>query len=156
MCAGLAVNWRDIPDHLIEEFNLQNRVVSRNENEKEIRFLFRDPVAQLPVWIDDRLTIVEWGNRGNKESRLPKTGWCRNESLEAGKWNWLKPQEVIIPACYGLEKGVWFQIKEGMSGILVKDEKNIDHVYMLTTAASHYYEVMTRHSRMPVLLGEVI
>jgi hypothetical protein len=38
-----------------------------------------------------------------------------------------------------------------MRGILVQD-----HVYMLTEPASHYYEVMTRHDRMPVLIDQVI
>ena len=28
------------------------------------------------------------------------------------------------------------------------------HVYMLTQPASHYYQIMTRHDRMPVLLGQ--
>lgn len=156
MCAGIAVNWRDLPDQLIEEFALENRVVSRNGAEKEIRFLFRDPMAQLPVWVGDQLTIVEWGNRNDKESRLPRTGWCRKESLEAGKWNWLQPQQIIIPACYGFEKGVWFQIREGIAGILVQDGSGLRHAYMITESASHYYEVMTRHERMPVLIGEVI
>jgi len=41
-----------------------------------------------------------------------------------------------------------------MEGILVYDEQSKPHVYMLTQPASHYYQVMTRHERMPVLIGE--
>ena len=69
--------------------------------------MYTDPVVQLPVVHDGQLVIYEWGNRGNKESKLPRTGWCRNESLEAGKWRWLSPEPVEIPADFGLEKGVW-------------------------------------------------
>ena len=59
-----------------------------------------------------------------------------------------------IPAALGLEKGVWFLITEGIRGILVRDERDMPHVYMLTQPASHYYQIMTRHNRMPVLLGQ--
>lgn len=59
-----------------------------------------------------------------------------------------------ISALFGLEQGVWFHIKEGMEAILVNDEKGKPHVYMLSQPASHYYQVMTRHERMPVFLGE--
>ena len=66
------------------------------------------------------------------------------------------PQSVEIPANFGLEKGIWFQVTEGMQGILVRDESRHEHVYMLTEPASHYFEVMTRHNRMPMLIGQTI
>ena len=118
----------------------------------EVHFLYTDRLPQLPVLHDGRTVIYEWGNRNNKESRLYRTGWCRQESLEAGKWRWLKPEPVTILADFGLEKSVGFHIEEGMEGIVVRDEQNRPHVYMLTEEASHYYQVMTRHDRMPVLL----
>ena len=34
-----------------------------------------------------------------------------------------------------------------------QDEQQRPHVYMLTTAASVYYQNMTRHEPMPVLVG---
>src|SRR5438874_11646191 len=133
MCAGIAVERRAIPDALVEKYRLGDRLVTRKAGvEPEIHFLFRAPKALLPVWIGNQLEIVEWGNRDNKLSRLPKTGWCRTESLEKGVWQHLRPESVEIPACYGLEKGVWFQIAEGLRGILVRDEKTMPHVYMLT------------------------
>lgn len=90
------------------------------------------PPIELPVIHDGQLVIYEWGNRGNKQCKLPSTGWCRTESLEAGKWRWLSPEKVIIPANFGLEKSVWFQINEGMKGVVVRDEQERPHVYMLT------------------------
>ena len=157
MCAGLAVERRAIPNALIERYNLHDRIVKRKEGaDEEIHFLFRAKKALLPVWIGNELEILEWGNRDNKLSKLPHTGWARIESIEKGLWQHLRPEEVEIPAAFGLEKGVWFQINEGMKGILVRDEKKLPHVYMLTQQASHYYEVMTRHNREPVFIGESI
>ncbi len=47
----------------------------------------------------------------------------------------------MIPAKFGLEKGVWFHITEGLQGIVVHDEQHRPHVYMLTQEASRYYAV---------------
>jgi hypothetical protein len=63
---------------------------------------------------------------------------------------------VEIPVSFGLEKGVWFQINQGIQGVLVHDEEEMPHVYMLTQSATHYYKIMTRHGRMPMLLDQTI
>jgi len=65
---------------------------------------------------------------------------------------WLSPEKVIIPADFGLKKSVWFQVNEGMEGV-VRDEQERPHVYMLTQPAS---QTMTRHERMPLLVGKEI
>ena len=109
----------------------------------------------LPVFRDGQLEIMEWGNRSN-QSKLPRTGWCKTESLEAGKWRWLEPQQVEIPADFGLEKGIWFVVVQGIRGVVVHDEHENPHVYMLTKPASHYFSVMTKHERMPVLIEQEI
>ena len=154
MCAGLAIERRNVPDHLIEKYRLQDRITSRGgAGEQEVHFLFRAKVPLLPVWHERNLDIYIWGNRDDRFSRLPKTGWCRMESIAEGKWEGFGGVKVEIPCSYGLEKGVWFQVVEGLKGILVRDEKARPHVYILTQPASHYYNVMTRHDRMPVFLG---
>jgi hypothetical protein len=142
---------------LFEQYALERLVHRRSEStEEELWFDFADRGVNqvlLPVVQDGQFLIHEWGNRGGP-GKLPKTGWCKKESLEAGKWKWLQPAPVEISANFGLEKGIWFQVVEGMKGVTVLDESGAPHVYMLTQPASHYYEVMTRHDRMPVLLGE--
>ena len=40
--------------------------------------------------------------------------------------------------------------------MLVPDERGIAVAYMICEPASHYYQVMTRSSRMPVLIEEKI
>ena len=94
------------------------------------------------------------GNRDNPESKLPKTAWARNESVSNGKWAWLHPKKIKIIGNKGWEKGVWFKIKEGVEGLLVLDENKKEHAYMITEKASHYFQTMTRHDRMPLLINE--
>lgn len=151
MCVSIALAKDSVPVHLMKD--LKNHIHERDGIE-EVRFSYRDRVPVLPVWKDSEFLIVPWGNRDDKGSRLPQTGWAKMESVELGKWKYLKPEEVVIPSIFGLEKGVWFGITEGMKGILVNDEQGNCYVYMLTQPASHYYHVMTRHDRMPIFLGE--
>jgi hypothetical protein len=158
MCRGISILRSRIRQELFEEYELARLVHRRSETtEEELWFDFADrsKTVLLPILYAGQLVIREWGNRGGK-GKLPKTGWCQQESLAAGKWRWLNPEPVEIPANFGLEKGIWFQVTEGMKGILVRDETRHEHVYMMTEAASHYYEVMTRHNRMPVLIGQTI
>ena len=157
MCKGISILKARLRQELFEQYELAQRITQRGDaTQPELHFMYTDPVVQLPVMHDGQMVIYEWGNRGNKESKLPRTGWCRNESLEAGKWRWLSPEPVEIPADFGLEKGVWFQINQGMRGIVVRDEIELPHVYMLTQQASHYYQTMTKHERMPILIGQEI
>jgi len=157
MCLGISILRRQINAELLAEFALQKSLFSRADgSDEELIFKFNDPRPRLPVMHDGQLRIYTWGNRDDQQSRLPKTGWCRTDSLEAGKWRYLHPEDCVIPAIAGLEKGVWFQIQQGIKGMVVRDEHEHPHVYMLTQDASHYYNVMTRHSRMPVLVDQVI
>jgi len=157
MCKGISILKNRLRQELFEMYELAQRLGTRGEAAPpELHFMYTDPVVQLPVMHHGELEIYEWGNRGNKESKLPRTGWCRQESLEAGKWRWLAPEPVEIAADFGLEKGVWFHINHGLRGILVRDEVDQPHVYMLTQSASHYYQTMTKHERMPLLIDQEI
>lgn len=157
MCGAIAVARRTVPDAVYSAAGLEPRLVTRSAgSEPELQFSYRDKIPQLPVLWNGQLQIVSWGNRDDKASRLPRTGWARIESIESGKWAWLQPEPVDIPAVFGLEKGVWYQITEGMRGVIVRNEQRQPRVYMLTQPASHYYEVMTRHERMPVLIDQTI
>jgi hypothetical protein len=152
MCQALALSIDELPEEVVRLH--ARRVFTRQPaGWREVRFFFRDPQPMLPAWVDCRLLILPWGNRV-LNTRLPRTGWCRQEDLEAGLWRHLQPELVEIPATLGQEKGVWFLIPEGgLRGILVRDERRQPHVYMLTQMASHYYEIMTRSDRMPLFIG---
>jgi hypothetical protein len=84
------------------------------------------------------------------------SGLARQEDVEAGQWAPWQPELVDIPARLCPERGVWFHVREGMRGLLVADERGVGHIDILTEPASHYYLVMTRSDRMPVLILERI
>lgn len=155
MCMGISISRRDIPDTLIERYALHDRIVTRTpKTEPEVHFHYRNRTPLIPVWHGAELKILLWGNPG--QSRLPRGGWCHLEWLEGGHWGHLCPEPVEIHAMLGFERGIWFLVNEGIKGVMVKDERGQDRVYMLTQPASHYYHVMTRSLRMPVMVGENI
>ncbi len=155
MCVGIALAWSELPTELIGQHGLERRVHERG-GEREVRFYFRDRSPRLPIWRDGQLGLARWGN-GRGESRfLPRTGWTWLSTVQEGYWRELGPIAVDIPATIGLERGVWYRIRQGIRGILVPDERGHAVVYMICEPASHYYQVMTRSNRMPVLIEERI
>lgn len=155
MCAGIALAWSELPTELVKRHGLDRRVHDRG-GECEVRFLYRDRVPRLPVWRDGRLQIVRWGNGRGQSRLLPRTGWTWLDTLNEGGWQGSGAIPVDIPASLGLEGGVWYRIRQGIRGLLVPDERGIAVVYMICEPASHYYQVMTRGQRMPVLIEERI
>jgi hypothetical protein len=71
-------------------------------------------------------------------------------------WGQSGAEPVVIAATIGFEKGIWFRVREGIRGLLVRDERGIESAYMMCEPASHYFQVMTRSTRMSVLFGERI
>jgi hypothetical protein len=155
MCAGIVLAGSEMPAELIGRHRLYRRV-HRRGGEWEFRFLYRDRHPRLPVWRDGRLQIVRWGNGRGQSRYLPRTGWTWLETVESGGWRGLGAVPVDIPATLGLEGGVWFRVRHGMRGLLVPDERGLAVVYMICEPASHYYQVMTRSRRMPVLIDQRI
>jgi hypothetical protein len=155
MFAGVALAWSELPTELIERHGLGRRTHERG-GEPEARFLFHDRERVLPVWLDGRLAVVRWGNRRGQSERLPCTAWTWLSTVEAGRWAEWGAEPVVIPAAMGLDRGVWYQVREGVRGVVVRDEQGRPVVYVLVETASHYYRVMTRSEWMPVLVGERI
>lgn len=152
MFAGVALAISELPVELIERSRVHDR-----GGELEVRFLLRDRERVLPVWLDGRLQIIRWGNRRGQSTQLPCTAWTWDATLKSGGWSDRGPEAVVIPATMGLDSGVWFHVREGVRGVVVRDERGQPVVYALCQPASHYYAVMTRGSRwMPVLVDEMI
>lgn len=103
-----------------------------------------------------RLRVVRWGNRDRAERKLPPTGWTWKASVEEGKWAAMDAEPVLVPANYLYAGGVWFRVKEGVDGLLVRTRAGDPVVYLVTEPATRYYRVMTRQEWMPTLVGEVI
>ena len=96
------------------------------------------------------------GQRPGQSKSLPPTGWTWLATVQAGWRRGTGAIPVDIPATFGLDRGVWYLVRQGMRGLLVPDERGMAVVYMICEPATHYYRVMTRSDRMPVLIDEWI
>lgn len=153
MFSGVALALGEVPLELIDRHGLGRRVYERG-GEREVRFLLEDRERLLPVWLDGRLQLARWGNRRGESRSLPPTAWTWLATLEGGGWKEWEP--VVIPATVGLDRGVWFRVREGVRGIAVRDERGVVTVYVVVEPSTHYYQVMTRSAWMPTLVGELI
>lgn len=136
--------------HICLEHELLTHDLQASQEKIIMRLNHRYPV--IPIIINGIVQLVQWGNRTNQT--MPKTAYCRLESIQAGKWQWLRPQKVEIAVCAGFSKGVWFQVRHGLWGILVYDSKNIPYCYLLMRPSTHYYTIMTGAHRMPLLINQ--
>jgi hypothetical protein len=150
MFGGVSLSVSELPAELVDD--LRPRLYERG-GEPEVRFLLPDRERVLPIWFDGQLQIIRWGNRRGESPSLPLTAWTRAETLESGGWGDRCPVPVVIATTMALDGGIWYRIREGVRGIVVRDEEDQPVVYPLVEPATHYYEVMTRSQWMPVMVG---
>lgn len=155
MCAGIALAWSELPTDLIGRHGLARRVHERG-GAREVQFLYRDGGPRLPVWRDGRLQIVRWGNGRGQSRFLPRTGWTWLATIQSGGWRGTDAIPVDIPATLMWDRRIWYWVRQGLRGLLVPDERGIAVAYVICEPSSHYYRVMTRSPRMPVLIAERI
>src|SRR5262249_42537131 len=117
----------------------------------EVRFLYRKSERVLPVWLDGELQICRWGNRRGESRRLPCTAWTWLKTVEAGGWAGPGAGGGGVPAAGGAGRGGWGQIRRGG-----REGRGNRVVSVLVEPPSHYYQVMTRSTWMPVLIDERI
>jgi hypothetical protein len=149
MCGGIRFNLKQVSESELKQYYSED-LIERFKSTGEVESFFWHKQAVLPIIKkgSDKAQLTLWGNK-EANIKLPKTGWARQESLNEGKWNWLKPEEVDILAEQGYEKKVWFKFQNGTKGVLVKDKDGIEHVYMITKEAGEKYKKETGHGREP-------
>src|SRR5689334_21115290 len=130
MLSGTALALSELPVELISRHGLGRRVCDRG-GESEIQFLFADAQRLLPVWRNGQLRILRWGNRRGEGVQLPCTAWTQIETVEGGGWGERGVEGVVIPATMGLDKGVWYRIRQGIRGLVVHDERGCPRVYVI-------------------------
>jgi hypothetical protein len=151
MCGGVRFKYDEkLESMLAETYSAEQLQLAHETGVVTSVFWQGRPI--LPALVDDELRLFDWGNR-DEGLKLPKTGWVRIESLEAGKWRYLQPREVVIPAFQGVEKKVWFGIDQGIRGFLVRRDGQ-ERVYMLTLPPTPEYRALTGHDRMPALIAQ--
>jgi hypothetical protein len=156
MCYGVSLAWSELPTELIGRHGLGPRVHERGAGNREVWFLYRDRRPKLPIWRGGRLQVVRWGNGRGQSRYLPRTGWTWRQSIDDGRWRGQGAIPVEIPASFGLDRGRWFAIREGIRGLLVPDEHGMAVAFMICEPSTHYYRIMTGSDRMPALIGETI
>lgn len=154
MCTAIAIIASELPVELIERNRLAERRYTR-ESREEFQFHWWQMPALLPVRWDGRLLILPWGSK-QRRGPLPYGGWIAEEHVEQGAFAGAIPDQVVIPANLGFQKGTWFLIFEGIRGIVLESRLG-PVVYMLTKPASNYYRNMTEQTTtMPVFVDQVI
>jgi hypothetical protein len=151
---GIAI-WRDqLPAGFVERHGL-GRKVHDLDGRQQVRFLYGDHERVLPVRSKEQLLLALWGCRRGKSRVLPCTGWTWRATVEGGGWKDVDVKEVVIPATQCLGGGVWFSVRQGVRGMLARDERGRDIVYVVCEPARKDYEIMTGSRWRPVLWGEV-
>ncbi|MFC1615662.1 hypothetical protein ACFL21_00845 [Patescibacteria group bacterium] len=148
MCEAIRFNQFDFTDEELESSGLK---VSGDE----VRVFFAAKDAVLPIVYHGKNLLVPWGCK-TRVLKVPCTGFCRCESLELGKWQWLNPKSVMILVCCALVNGVWFQVRKGIDGVLIHDRQGQQRCYMLMKPATHYFKIMTGSQLMPSLIDQEI
>ncbi len=154
MCTAIALTASELPLDLVNRHRLAERLHTREER-KEFQFHWWQTPTFLPVRWDGRLEILPWGSK-LRRGPLPYGGWVSEEHVRDGLFSGAVPDEVVIPANLGFQKGTWFLILEGIKGVVI-ETRGGPVVYMLTTPASNYYRNMTEQSpTMPIFINQVI
>jgi hypothetical protein len=154
MCTGIAIAVSELPVELVRRHRLLERVYARAGVE-EFQFHWWQVPTLLPVRREGKLELLPWGSK-LRRGPLPYGGWVSLEHVESGLFANAHPEEVVIPANLGHQKGTWFLVVEGIKGVVV-EARGGPVVYMLTEPASTYYRNMTEQSPiMPLFVNQVI
>lgn len=128
MCTALEFSLADLPPF--------------QEGQQRVRLHDQNPKALIEY--RGRLQFCRW------------RGLYPLEKLKKGFLNEARAVRVQVKANRAHANGVWFHVREGMEGILLKQPNKEAELYILTVPATHYYKTMTRAARMPVLIDQVI
>jgi hypothetical protein len=150
MLTGIALPLANVPLSLIERHNLTRRLHDRG-GKHEVWFLFQDVERVLLVLHDGQLQIMRWGTRRGESRVLPLAGWVELSTVESGGWVGGEPAEVVIPVTLGLDRGIWYPIRQGVRALPVAEAERVC-VYPLVEPATHGYAIMTKSNWAPCLV----
>ncbi len=107
-------------------------------------YSFKQRKPQLPVERRGKVFLADW------------RGYLSTEALKSGQLAGHRAELIEIPATRGYSGGIWYQIRHGVRGVLVRGPDNEKFIYMLLAPSTHYFKTMTGSPRMPVLIKQVI
>jgi hypothetical protein len=154
MCVAIAVVKSELPQALVAQHRLAERVYARAGRE-EYQFHWWQAPTVLPVQREGKLELLQWGSK-SRRGPLPYGGWISRADIGTGLLANACPQEVVIPANLGLQKGTWFVINQGIHGVAIL-VRGRPIVYMLMEPSTNYFRNMTEQTAMmPVFVDQVI
>lgn len=147
MSKGLRFTVRDISEQELEAFyNWQEIRMLKKRGWTEQQFWHKSP--HLPIYTKQGWRLKPWGNQ-DAFSELPKGHWAKLESVRDGKWAHFDPKPVLITAYASLDAGLWLDLVDGLTGLIVKKDGQ-EVVYLLTKPAEPAYHALTGQDRQPV------
>ena len=112
--------------------------VSYTFGSRDMRVLFSNQSAQLPVRMRDGLTLMPWGRRPKQPGTLPLGACAYLDAIHAGNWDRYSPKAVRLRIKSFAERAVegrthWHEITAGkwIKG-LVAHEGAERRVYVVT------------------------
>ena len=107
-----------------------------------MRFLAFERPRLLPVVRGGRLIPAEWGV-ADERLGLPTSLWARLDGVEGGTWQPWRPEPVVTPCRRCVDRGRWFEVREGVGAVLVLDAEEVPHASPPVFPSTHYSKVMT-------------
>lgn len=147
MCGGVGFQTKNISEEELKKY-YSPELIKRFKKTGCVESFFWQDKAVLPVETKAGVQLMLWGNK-DQNVKLPPTGWAREESLKEGKWEYLHPEPVAIPAESGYEKKTWFKFRKGTKGVAI-ERQGEKRVYMITKQAGKEYAEKTGHDREPL------
>ena len=77
---------------------------------REMRVLFTNAAAELPVRTRSGIDLLPWGRRSRQVGKLPLGGCAYRDAVRAGQWDRFSPKAVRLPLMAFAEQDVEGQI----------------------------------------------
>lgn len=116
---------------------------------REMRVLFANKAAQLPVHTRDGITLMPWGRRSKQAGKLPLGGCAYLDAIHAGNWDRYQPKAVRLWVKSFAEQDIegrvhWHDITTGkwIKGLVAQEaaERRVYVVTMTPVLAETPYE----------------
>lgn len=119
---------------------------------------FPNPKAALPVDLGNgAVEWIKWGRRKEEQAPFVQGGWARIDSIEAGKWDRYKPEQVTLATHKFMEKDAaklshWIEVPHGLAiQALVVQHNEDKRLYIVTVDTPSEYSWV--HDRWPSLIS---
>jgi hypothetical protein len=118
----------------------------------EVHFSSRAVPRLLPVRVDGRTIVIQWGAHRSDSRRLPVSGFVWLSTVQFGKWPLSHFEWVTIPSTRVMHNEVWYDTPSGIRGLLMPgaNDTHSGWGYVLCEPATAAYQAMTHFNWQPI------